>query len=276
MVKEALGYVLLNLWLKYVSVNSGNPRLDLYRKADLLSQIMEIFAESEGELPEGSSKIRNIIRIIREYKEIEQDIRETNYFSYVKQVIPPFYYMLVEAEGIVPWGFFEAKIFLENHELLNLGLKPHVEEVRKVDALHCTIHEVQYFNTVKVKGKKVEYHGTEISYERFVNVLSKISGKKIKSFNILNWDKVRTIGGSVDSLKEGFKVCEVNSKGAVIRKTTELTVGSAMEILDQYANALMVEAVRRKLVGKKILEGIYGGEKPYVNIVKTHYEGSEV
>jgi len=252
--RETIANILSNLWAKYVTISSGNPRLDLYRKANLLSQIMRIFAESEGELPEGSSKIRSIVKIIREHREKEWDIREINYFSYVKHVIPEFNYTLIEAEGIIPWGFFKAEIFLENHELLSLGLKPYMREIKKIAEPHRTIHTIQYSNNVKIEGKKIEYHGAEVSLEKFLNTIGKISAKKIKSFNILNWDSVRIIGGSVNILKEGFKVCEINSQGAVIRKITELTVGSAMEILDQYANMLMVEAAKRGLISRRILE----------------------
>ena len=79
MVKEALGYVLIGLWVSYVNSNSGNPRLDLYRKANLLSQMMNIFAESVGALPKGASKIQYIIRIIREHRAWERSVEEINY-----------------------------------------------------------------------------------------------------------------------------------------------------------------------------------------------------
>ena len=274
MVKEALGYVLIGLWVSYVNANSGNPRLDLYRKANLLSQMMNIFAESVGALPKGASKIQYIIRIIREHRALERSVEEINYLpGVVKQPLPYFKYSIVEAKGIVPWGSFQVKINVGEHVLTRLGLKPHKKtktvygwgEVRKVILVDYSL---------KIKGGKAEYCGVEVGLDKVISVLGKIPAEQVSGFKVLDWSKVKVTYGTLEELKKGFKVKEINSEGAVLEKTTVLTTSIAMEILDRYANALMVEAVERGLVGKKLLEGFYmGGKSAYPN--KAYFESSE-
>ena len=294
MAKSDIGYILLRLWLNYVNSNSGNVRIDRYRKANLLNQMIALvinalrtMGEDTRGLEEELERAQYIINNVFRQRLYEQKFEE--FYRYARgpvQVALP-KEMIIRDYGCrvhLPWGAFTCVVDVYEYvvDLVKSDYLVEAEQVMKaisemlmgveignlcikdssgLKRFWDEVHELKL-----VVGKKGIY-----VIARIYDLTYKEGRSKLLPFNMFGFMVPGSYVSDFRVLKQpdlprkfnDYSVVGVGINGAILRYYHVLTDSEVMQLLDHYANLVMVEAIKRGLITRELLRGVYfplGGE----------------
>ena len=289
--KSDIGYILMKLWIDYTRCTSGNIRLDRYRKANILNQMITLFLNTLKSLGENIesiekelSKAQCIINDIFHHRVYEQKIEE--FYQYtrgiVNEIIIPREIEIksIGYKDLSPWGNFKcivdvlnyindlvekryefkAEYIIESINKMLLGLKIGAFYVIRDDK-----ELEKFWNSVEQLKIVIDGEGIKLKASMNLRWPYNLLFEARRPHSLFNFNVPGKYVYDFVFLKQPkllrdhqyFKVLEITSKGAMVEYYDILTESDVIQLLDYYTNLVMVESIKQGFIRRELLKGIY-------------------